>query len=113
MVIIHDDIPRTNWKLAVVEKLITGLDGITRAAEIRTMNRRTNRPITKLFPLEVNENDSSPETQVVTPPDASSDIQPTVNPSRDRPTRDATIAARKKLKEWANILRAAPEDVTN
>ena len=81
MVIIHDDIPRTNWKLAVVEKLITVSDGITRAAEIRTMNGRTNRPITKLFPLEVNENDSSPETQVVTPPDASSDTQPTVNPS--------------------------------
>ena len=30
--IIHDDFPRINWKLAVVERLITGgLDGITRA----------------------------------------------------------------------------------
>ena len=111
--VLNDDVPRTNRNLAVVEKLVTGLDGITRAAEIRTTNGRTNRPITKLFPLEVNGNDSSPETQVVTPPDASSDMQPTVNLSRDRPTRDATIAACKKLKEWATILRAALEDVAN
>jgi len=79
VVIIYDDVPRTNWKLAVVEKLITGLDGITRAAEIRTTNGRTNRPITKLFPLEVNEKDSSSETQVVTPSNASGDMQPAVS----------------------------------
>jgi len=79
VVIIHDDVPRTNWKLAVVEKLITGLDGITRATEIRTTNGRTNRPITKLSPLQVNEKDSSSETQVVTPSNASSDMQPAVS----------------------------------
>ena len=67
VVIVHDDIPKTNWKLAVVEKLITGLDGITRAAEIRTAGGRTNCPITRLFPLEVNEDDSSIETQQVPP----------------------------------------------
>ena len=42
MLIVHDDIPRINWKLAVVERLITGLDGITRAAEIRTSGGKTN-----------------------------------------------------------------------
>jgi len=63
--IIHDDIPRTNWKLAVVEKLITGLDGITRAAEIRTASGRTNRSITRLFLLEVNDNESSLDAQQV------------------------------------------------
>ena len=36
VVIIHNDIQRTNQKLAVVKKSITGLDGVSRAAEIRT-----------------------------------------------------------------------------
>ena len=29
VVTVHDDIPKVHWKLAVVEKLITGLDGYT------------------------------------------------------------------------------------
>ena len=111
MVIVHDDIPRTNWKLAVVERLITGLDGISRAAEIRTAGGRTNRPITKLFPLEVNEDGSSTEIQQVPPSEVRGDTQNTVK--QDRPTREAAATTRKKLKEWANIIRAAPEDVAN
>ena len=31
-----------------------GRDGLVRAANIRTSNRKTNRPIEKLYPLEVN-----------------------------------------------------------
>ena len=38
---------------SVVEELIKGLDGIARAAKIRTSTERTNRPILKLFPLEL------------------------------------------------------------
>jgi len=53
-VIIHDDTPRSEWKLAAVQKLMTGSDGIVRAAEIRTAGGRTNRPIARLIPLEVN-----------------------------------------------------------
>ena len=33
---------------------MTGSDGIVRAAEIRTAGGRTNRPIARLIPLEVN-----------------------------------------------------------
>jgi hypothetical protein len=50
---IHDEKPRSQWKLAVVEELITGRDGLTRAAKIRTKNGVTNRAIVKLYPLEV------------------------------------------------------------
>jgi len=50
---IHDDTPRSRWKLAVIEELITGNDGRTRAAKLRTSNGLTNRPIVKLYPLEV------------------------------------------------------------
>ena len=94
-----------------MEKLITGLDGITRAAEIRTTNGRTNRPITRLFLLEVKEDESSNEVQQVQPPEADVNTENTM--LRDRPTREATVAARKRLKQWADIIRAPPEDVAD
>ena len=46
-------IPRSSWKLAVIEELIRGGDGLVRAAHIRTSTRYTNRPVSKLYPLEV------------------------------------------------------------
>ena len=42
-----------NWRMAVVE-LSVGGDGLVHAANIRTSSRKTNRPITKLYPLEIN-----------------------------------------------------------
>ena len=51
VVLIHDKGPRLDCKLAVVEELIVGGDGLVRAANIRTSNGKTNRPIVKLFPL--------------------------------------------------------------
>jgi len=33
--IVHNDAPKSKWKLAVVEKLVTGLDGITRDKDCR------------------------------------------------------------------------------
>ena len=44
-----DDQPRGKWNLAVVEKLIFGNDGKTRAVRIRTDNCITTRPIIKLY----------------------------------------------------------------
>ena len=111
VVIIHDDTPRINWKLAVVERLITGLDGITRAAEIRTAGGKTNRPITRLFPLEINENsDQAPDTSST---DTENKVTSPTLCQGSRPTRKAAIAACGKLKEWTDMLRVAPEDVTD
>ena len=47
IVIIHDETPRSEWKLAIciVEKLVVSSDGITRMAEICTAGRKTNRLI--------------------------------------------------------------------
>ena len=45
VVIVHDDTSRMMWKLAVIEELIVGRDGLTRAAMIRTANSKTSRPI--------------------------------------------------------------------
>ena len=47
--LIHDECPRINWKMAVVRSLVTGNDGLVRSAIIRTKNGMTNRPVTKLY----------------------------------------------------------------
>ena len=57
MVLAHDDTLCINWRLAVVEDTIAGEDGLVRAANIRTSTGRTNRPIAKLYPLEVTAED--------------------------------------------------------
>ena len=49
--------PRIDWRLAVIEELIVGNNGLVRAAHIRTGQGRTNRPISKLCPLEVSSNE--------------------------------------------------------
>ena len=50
---IHDDKPRIQWKLGVVDELLTGNDGITRAVKLRTNSGYTNRLVVKLYPLEI------------------------------------------------------------
>jgi hypothetical protein len=56
VVLIHADKPRTYWKLGVVEEVNRGNDGLVRSANVRTAKGRTNRPITRLHPLEVQGN---------------------------------------------------------
>ena len=51
VVLVHDDIPRARWKMAVVEQLIRGRDGCAGAANIRYSEGKTNRPIAKTLPL--------------------------------------------------------------
>ena len=53
VVVVHDDTPRLQWKLAVVDDLVKGNDGLVHSAHISTANHKTNRPITRLYPLEV------------------------------------------------------------
>ena len=53
MVIIHEDTPRATWKMAVVEDLIVGKDSLVRAADRSNVTK--TRPITKLYPMELNE----------------------------------------------------------
>ena len=33
--LVHDDCPRINWKMAVVESLVKGSDGLVRSVKIR------------------------------------------------------------------------------
>lgn len=62
---IHNDCPRSKWSLAVVQELQKGKDGLVRSATIRTDKGVTSRPISKLYPLEVNTGDET----VKDPPD--------------------------------------------
>ena len=54
---IQDDFqPRTRWHLGKVDELITGNDGLVRAARVKTGGGVTTLPIVKLYPIEVVEN---------------------------------------------------------
>jgi hypothetical protein len=93
VVLVHNEGPRIYWKLAVIESLIISPDGEIRAANIRTAEGKTNRPVSKLYPLEVTAPiDSSPSAQVL--PNPASSV-PT------RPRRKAAIAAEKRIRNMA------------
>jgi Family of unknown function (DUF5641) len=123
---VHVDRPRSDWKIAVVEKLIRGQDNKVRSAEIRTARGVTNRPISKLYPLEVSvkpneagnvpeepdtaqDSSSQPLSQpsaivpaVMSPaqPTVVSPVQPTVvSPVQptSRPTRRAAVQAKDRM----------------
>ena len=53
ILLMYDESPRSTWKLAIVKELITGKDGLTHAAKIKTSQGSINRPIAKLILLEV------------------------------------------------------------
>ena len=85
--LVHNEGPRSTWKLAVIENLIRGGDGLVRAAHIHTSTGYTNQPVTKLYPLEI--------TTTTVPRIAShdgSEQQPTAVVST-RPRRAATTEA--------------------
>lgn len=92
----------------MVERLNKGADGLTRSADIRTSTGRTNRPIARLYPLEVtaaeipsNDSDSVRKELATT----------TDQESQPRPVRDAAVRGRHRVQQWTNTLQALPEDV--
>ena len=109
----------------VIEELITGNDGLVRAAKIRTAKGRTNRPITKLVPLEVSSSDSEtlrqpPPTEAPSSSDTEQNIDGTGKAVVDsgnqgRPQRLAALRGRERVSEWTSKLRTLcpPEDVMN
>ena len=54
VVLIHDETPRTQWKLVVIIQLHQGKDGLVRSVTLRTAKGNLiSRPTEKLYPLEV------------------------------------------------------------
>ena len=110
VVLIHSDNPRLLWRMAVIESLIRGKDGLVRAVNLRTSKGKTNRPITKLYPLELVDSekfsDSPVEREVGDPKEIVSEIP-------KRPVREAAKKASQKISAWTETLRGPPEDVVN
>jgi len=103
VVLVHDDTRRSNWKLAVIGNLIEGRDGLVPAAKIRRSTGRTNRPITKLYPLEV-----SADVENQDGPSRDSTIGLTTNNSNGRPMKAAASNALRKISEWARCIGVSP-----
>ena len=112
VVIIHDDFPRINWKLAVVERLITGgLDGIARA---RTAGGKLTDPSPGYFhwrSMRMRIRMNSLQTLLQQMPWTRLLVWFHTNRANLPGKLAATIAACRKLKEWTDVLHAAPEDV--
>ena len=96
VVLVHNEGPRIEWKLAVIDKLIVSPDGEIRAADIRTSKGKTNRPVSKLYPLEVTET-------IETSPSSPSPQSPIIDSpsSRLRPRRKAALAAKERIRNMA------------
>ena len=113
LVLVHDDIPRVHWKLAVITEVVKGKDGLIWSAIIRTTNGVTNRPITKLYPMEIT---ATVPTESV--PQAEQDLVTVNGDEQDEIVGRSTVSARKaatrarqRFSEWSQILGAPPEDV--
>jgi len=53
VVLIHDDMPKINWRMGIIEKLNEGADSFVRSVQLRNSTGRTNCPIARLYPPEV------------------------------------------------------------
>lgn len=102
VVLVHDEGPRLFWRLGLILKLLPGLDGITRVAQIKTSTGVTTRPIVKLYPLEqecdtigeVSDDSDNPEdTKAQLAPESDSNL---------RATRRAALGS-KQL--WQSLIR--------
>lgn len=80
---------RAQWKLGVVEDLITGRDGVIRGAKLKTGKSRLERPIQHLYPLEL-----SCDMPMQNPPEPLNPMAPIY-----RPQRDAAAAARVRIQD--------------
>ena len=111
MVLVHDpDHPRGFWKLAKVESLITGKDGVVRGAVLKVGSKSgppttLQRLLQLLYPLEISS--ESPTTNVTI--HESSEPQTTSSKAREleqepsvspRSRREAAIQGRRLVRQW-------------
>ena len=53
VVLVHENTPKVSWKLGIVITLYPGLDSVVRTVDVRTASGVLCRSVTKLYPLEV------------------------------------------------------------
>ena len=115
IVLVHDDKPRGFWRLARIENVITGRDGQIRGAILRVASEKgrsttLQRPLQRLYPLEIEcyvkepegENPCNSESRgdgIVEPLDTT-DNNRDVDIAANRPKRKAAAQARDKIMAW-------------
>ena len=87
VVLIHDKLKRNRWRMGVVERMYTSRDGFNRGCQVRTITNtgrvsHLDRPVNKLYPLEVRSKEfsNSPVHNIPTPPDSSNGSNDTIEP---------------------------------
>ena len=91
LVLIHDEGPRAKWKLGRIIRLYLGGDGVVRVVQLKTRIGLINRPVVKLYPLELGPTIKQEGSQHV---------------PNERPTRRTAIAAaqaRRRLVETGQL----------
>ena len=80
--LVHDECPRVNWKLAMIEGLTTDNDGMVRSTNMQTKTGIPNRPVSKLYPLEVTAIEATTvQSQVTEEPENDQDDKPVMDTS--------------------------------
>ena len=90
LIIRSDEKNRTQWKLGVVDDLITGCDGVVRGAKLRSSKSSLERPLQHFYPLKLSF-DSTVETTT----------SGLVDTQVVRPQRDTAAAARLRIEDIA------------
>jgi len=96
VVLIKESLPRAQWKIGKVTKLIKGRDNLIRSAEVMLPSRKyLHRALKLLYPIEC------PDTDHTVEDDSSKteSVQRSCKGLDLRPTRQAAIKARERLKE--------------
>ena len=104
IVIIKDDhLPRGQWKLGMVQEILTGRDGLIRAATVKvaSCDRRYStfkRPIQLLYPLEIHSeflnitsSEATPNLESSEPPPDGPDVGPQARPKRAAARRSDAV----------------------
>ena len=114
VVLLHDqNHPRGFWKMAKVQKLLTGRDGHTRGAvlKVASKGRRLStlqRPVQHIYPLgvaqsEVNEElENVPETEFENALQTEPEREGHVPEPPSRPQRSSALRARDRVRTWTS-----------
>lgn len=104
VVLLYDEsLPRTLWKLALVEGLIQGKDGLVRGARIRVRSGKDKflslqRPIQHLYPLEIKCDKMPVSNTIITGPSDDNDGSATKFKNFEgRIRREASLKARERI----------------
>ena len=99
----EDNQKRVKWPLALVTKLNKGHDGLVRSAEIRMKGGVSNRPIVKLYPLEV-ASTLQDDSQTRDCDKLNNDKHTDTPTNPGKPVRQAANRAGMRIKQWAKQL---------